>query len=67
MVVVTPLTGDGPFCLRLGLFAPVVTLIAHALYGAVLGVTHALLWTPAGAMAHHDDAHADEHLRPFAR
>jgi hypothetical protein len=67
MVVVTPLTGDGLFSLRLGILAPVITLIVHALYGAVLGTMHALLWMPGGEVGHHDDPHGDEHLHPLAR
>jgi len=37
MVLVMPMAGAGLFGLRLGLMAPVMTLLLHLVYGAVLG------------------------------
>ena len=54
MLVVMPMAGAGPFGLRLGVMAPVATLVLHLVYGAVLGVADARLACaghPAGAQA----------------
>lgn len=40
MVLIMPLAGQGVFGLRLGIMGPVMTLILHLIYGAVLGVTY---------------------------
>jgi len=37
MVVVMPMAGAGLFGLKMGMVAPVMTLMLHAIYGAVLG------------------------------
>ena len=43
MVMVMPLAGAGLFGLKLGLMAPVMTLMLHLVYGAVLGLGQARL------------------------
>ena len=43
MVMVMPLAGAGLFGLKLGLMAPLMTLMLHLVYGAVLGLMHARL------------------------
>ena len=37
MFGIAPLTGAGFLCLKLGLFAPVVVVLFHLTYGAILG------------------------------
>jgi hypothetical protein len=37
MFGIAPLTGSGFLCLKLGLFAPVVVVLFHLTYGAILG------------------------------
>ena len=37
MFGIAPLTGSGFLCLKLGLFAPVVVVLFHLAYGAILG------------------------------
>ncbi len=54
MVLVMPMAGAGLFGLHLGLMAPVMTLVLHLIYGAVLGLASDRL-TQAGAPTH---AHA---------
>lgn len=39
MVAVMPMAGAGLFGLRLGIVAPILTLMLHAIYGAVLVLT----------------------------
>jgi hypothetical protein len=48
MVLFMPLAKAGLFGSRIGLEAPLVTLIYHLVYGAVLGATYGLLtaWVP---------------------
>ncbi|MEO8537343.1 MAG: DUF6789 family protein, partial [Betaproteobacteria bacterium] len=54
MVIVMPMAGTGVFGLDLGMMAPVMTLILHLIYGAVLGgVYGALLKTTAQPIAAH--------------
>lgn len=54
MVIVMPMAGAGVFGLNLGMMAPVMTLILHLIYGAVLGgVYGALLKTTAQPIAAH--------------
>ena len=43
MIMVMPMAGAGIFGLRLGLMAPVATLMLHWVYGAVLGLVEARL------------------------
>lgn len=43
MVTVFPLAGSGLFGLGFGLVAPLSTLLAHVVFGAVIGATHAWL------------------------
>jgi hypothetical protein len=49
MVLFMPAAGAGLFGNKIGLIAPVVMLVVHLIYGAVLGVTYGLLavWAPA--------------------
>ncbi len=47
MVMVMPMAGAGMFGLGLGIVAPMMTLMLHVIFGAVLGVTFARL-SPAG-------------------
>ncbi|OIP85640.1 MAG: hypothetical protein AUK37_04075 [Rhodobacterales bacterium CG2_30_65_12] len=43
MIMVMPMAGAGFFGMALGLMAPMMTLVLHIIFGAVLGVTfHAL-------------------------
>ncbi len=39
MLMVMPMTGAGLFGLNMGMMAPLMTLMLHAIYGAVLGFT----------------------------
>lgn len=52
MVAVMPMAGSGPFGLGLGMAAPIMTLMLHAIFGAVLGGVY-------GALQHqgHEYAH----------
>ena len=43
MLVIMPMAGAGVFGLSLGIMAPLMTLILHAVYGAVLALTFRLL------------------------
>ena len=45
-----PMAGAGLFGLKFGMIAPVMTLILHLIWGAVLGYTYEKL-TPRGAAA----------------
>jgi uncharacterized protein DUF6789 len=49
MALFMPLTKSGLFGWRIGIWASVVMLVYHLVYGAVLGVTYGLLtaWAPA--------------------
>jgi len=40
MVIVMPMAGAGLFGLKMGMMAPVMTLMLHLVYGVVLGVTY---------------------------
>lgn len=40
MLIPMPMAGAGVFGLKLGVIAPVMTLILHLIWGAVLGTTH---------------------------
>lgn len=41
MVVIMPFAGAGLFSMEAGLIVPVVTLVLHLIYGAVLGIAYA--------------------------
>lgn len=43
MFVIMPMAGAGVFGISLGMMAPLMTLILHVMYGAVLGLTFHLL------------------------
>jgi len=43
MLMVMPMAGAGLFGLNMGMMAPVMTLILHVIYGAVLGFTYSKL------------------------
>jgi len=43
MVMVMPMAGAGLFGLNMGMMAPIMTLILHLIYGAVLGGTYGKL------------------------
>jgi len=43
MIVVMPMAGAGLFGLKMGMVAPVMTLMLHAIYGAVLGLVYGRL------------------------
>lgn len=40
MVAIMPMAGAGMFGMALGMMAPVMTLMLHLIYGAVLGHTY---------------------------
>jgi hypothetical protein len=41
MLIPLPLAGAGLFGMRMGMMAPVMTLVLHLVWGAVLGATYA--------------------------
>lgn len=43
MIVIMPMAGAGLFGMNMGMMAPVMTLVLHVIYGAVLGATYAAL------------------------
>ena len=43
MLVIMPMAGAGFFGLKMGMMAPVMTLMLHVIYGAVLGYIYAKL------------------------
>ena len=43
MIMIMPMAGAGVFGLRLGMAAPVMTLVLHIIFGAVLGATYGAL------------------------
>lgn len=54
MIIVMPLAGAGFFGLKLGIMAPVMTLILHLIWGAALGLIYKALpgaEQPAGTVA----------------
>jgi hypothetical protein len=53
MLAVMPIAGAGFFGMRLGLVAPVMTLIIHVIFGAVLGGIFAALQIPPKRMHRH--------------
>lgn len=46
MVVVMPMAGAGLFGMNMGIMAPIVTLVLHLIFGAVMGFTYAKLARP---------------------
>jgi hypothetical protein len=40
MIVMTPMAGAGFFGIKIGLMAPIATLVMHWIYGAVLGAVY---------------------------
>ena len=40
MVLVMPMAGAGVFGMKMGMMAPVMTLMLHVVYGSVLGFTY---------------------------
>jgi len=49
MVMVMPMAGAGFFGLKLGMMAPVMTLMLHLVYGAILGGMYSRLDGPGAA------------------
>lgn len=59
MIMVMPMAGAGLFGSRFGMVAPVMTLMLHILYGAVLGAVYGALasWSPIGPIGKKWHAH----------
>ena len=55
MVLLMPMAGAGLFAMSMGMMAPVLTLVLHVIFGAVLG------WTYGKLVA---DGRADKAARP---
>ncbi|WDR02853.1 hypothetical protein PSQ19_01070 [Devosia algicola] len=52
MILIMPMAGAGLFGMNMGMMAPVMTLILHLIYGAVLGlVFHAMAHSNSNAAA----------------
>ena len=49
MVMIMPMAGAGLFGLNMGMMAPAMTLMLHAIYGAVLGLVFGKLGIPKAA------------------
>lgn len=47
MVMVMPMAGAGMFAMKMGLMAPIMTLVLHLVFGAVLGWTYGKLQSNA--------------------
>ena len=47
MIAIMPMAGAGLFGLKIGMAAPVMTLMLHVIYGAVLGFAYSKLGTTA--------------------
>lgn len=43
MFIPMPMSGEGLFELKLGMMAPIITLVLHIIYGAVIDFTYKLL------------------------
>ncbi|MFV9930828.1 MAG: DUF6789 family protein [Francisella endosymbiont of Hyalomma asiaticum] len=43
MFIPIPMSGEGLFELKLGMIAPIITLVLHIIYGAVIDFTYKLL------------------------
>ena len=52
LFAIAPLTGSGVLCLKLGVFAPVVVVLFHLAYGAILGAVYGKLIDTDEARAH---------------
>ena len=46
MTLVMPMAGAGLFGMKMGIMAPIMTLILHVIYGAVLGFVFQMLTAP---------------------
>lgn len=57
MVMLMPMVGVGLFALSMGMMAPVMTLVLHLIFGAVLGWTYGKLIAGSSGMLS-DRAHA---------
>ena len=67
MLALMPLTRAGLFGLSLGFVAPLVMLVVHLSYGALLGSIYGLL-DPNGADSHDEHfANPDKEPKPLAR
>jgi hypothetical protein len=64
LLVIAPLTGAGLFCLKLGIFAPLIVVLFHLAYGAILGGIYGKLIDTDEAREH--DA-SREHLAGHLR
>lgn len=58
MIVMMPMAGAGFFGLDLGIAAPVMTLMLHVVYGAVLGSVYSTLCRGIGSVSHPTPGHA---------
>ena len=58
MVMVMPMAGMGLFGMALGLMAPMMTLVLHLIFGAVLGWTYGRLSPSDQAIVHTTPRHA---------
>ncbi len=47
MIIVMPMAGAGLFGMNLGIMAPIMTLVLHIIFGAVLGAVYQMRATPA--------------------
>lgn len=59
MIVMMPMAGQGWFGMKLGVMAPLMTLMLHLIFGAVLGWVYGKLH--ASPIAGHDDRHVARH------
>lgn len=46
MVLMMPMAGAGLFGLQIGVMAPIMTMMLHAIFGAILGATYGWLLSP---------------------
>jgi hypothetical protein len=46
MIIVMPMAGAGLFGMNLGIMAPVMTLVLHVVFGAVLGAVYQMRAKP---------------------
>lgn len=47
MILVMPMAGAGLFGMNLGIMAPIMTLVLHIIFGAVLGMVYKMRASPA--------------------
>lgn len=52
MVAIMPMAGAGLFGMKLGMAAPIMTLMLHVIFGAVLGGVHAAQQNPESGLLH---------------